>query len=217
MPDQHFPRRYNANLRHGRFTRFSEQTVPRNGVDVPQSFDWIAEHPQWPTGTAAMVTIWVDPNTGPTPVGIRSAGERHIDVRDILKLLRDTEDFDSMVENIVGGAAATLAFNRATGGKTEFADLTRDEQDHYWQLAARAGITAIAGGSARPQRRRRMTDELLATVAKVYRAAVKAGGPPTLSVSEHFDIPYSTAGRWVGEARKRGHLGAAVGPTSGER
>lgn len=65
--------------------------------------------------------------------------------------------------------------------------------------------------------RRRMSDALAKEIAEVYRSAWAAGQNPTQAVARHFDKPASTAGRWVGEARKRGHLGPADGSRGGER
>jgi hypothetical protein len=54
------------------------------------------------------------------------------------------------------------------------------------------------------QSRHEMTDELLREVADVYSGA--HGSKPTIAVMRHFDVSRPTAGRWVMEARKRGHL-----------
>lgn len=61
-----------------------------------------------------------------------------------------------------------------------------------------------APASLRPGQR--VTDEHLQRVAKVYEAALET---PTRAVQEHREwapISYSTAARWVGEARRRGLL-----------
>lgn len=66
------------------------------------------------------------------------------------------------------------------------------------------------------QSRRRMSDGFSEEIAGVYRAAWNAGENPTQAVARHYGKPYSTAARWVGEARKRGHLGPADGSRGGE-
>jgi hypothetical protein len=66
------------------------------------------------------------------------------------------------------------------------------------------------------QTRRRMSDALSAEIATIYRDAWEAGDNPTQAVAHYYQKPYSTASRWVGEARKRGHLGPADGPRGGE-
>lgn len=55
---------------------------------------------------------------------------------------------------------------------------------------------------------RRRTPELLEEVAQVWRSAVSAFLPPTRAVMEHFDRPYSTAQKWVHDARAEGLLNA---------
>jgi hypothetical protein len=54
------------------------------------------------------------------------------------------------------------------------------------------------------------------TVAALYRFAHLVGVPPTAYVAETLGLPKSTAGRWVGLARKSGHLGPALGTKAGE-
>ncbi|MFJ7525195.1 hypothetical protein ACIQ1S_09730 [Streptomyces griseus] len=55
-------------------------------------------------------------------------------------------------------------------------------------------------------KRYRLTSEHLAQVAAIYREALKEGSGPTRAVANHFDIPHSTAAKWVGRARSQGHL-----------
>ena len=57
-----------------------------------------------------------------------------------------------------------------------------------------------------------MTDETLQLVARTYRVAVLMGRPPVRVIEEWFELPRSTAGRWVTAARKRGYLEPAAGP-----
>ncbi len=69
------------------------------------------------------------------------------------------------------------------------------------------------------KRRNRITQSHLAEVARIYRAAVEVGTPPTRAVEEKMHVSHSTAARWVGQARKAGELGAAraAGGRGGER
>jgi hypothetical protein len=82
-----------------------------------------------------------------------------------------------------------------------------------------AGIIALAesGGDfvgidrvrdvQRRLRRRSMTDDLLREVAEVHRAAEQAGAPSIVrAVADRFTISYSSAERWVRQARSRGFL-----------
>ena len=56
-----------------------------------------------------------------------------------------------------------------------------------------------------PRDRARITDELLARVAQVYRNEL-AGGRPTAEVAKQLDYSRASAGRLVMEARRRGFL-----------
>lgn len=49
-------------------------------------------------------------------------------------------------------------------------------------------------------------------VAEVYDEALDAGDPPTRAVAETFDVPYTTAARWV---RRTRDLGLLPPPTPG--
>jgi hypothetical protein len=59
-------------------------------------------------------------------------------------------------------------------------------------------------------------EDALRTVAALYRFAHMVGVPPTAYVAETLNLPKSTAGRWVGLARRSGHLGPALGTKAGE-
>lgn len=72
-------------------------------------------------------------------------------------------------------------------------------------LAAAHGIDAVAPASER-RPRTRITDDHLIDVANVYDAADAAGQGPTRAVADHFDVPHSTAAKWVGRARQRRFL-----------
>jgi hypothetical protein len=67
------------------------------------------------------------------------------------------------------------------------------------------------------QRRKRLTDSHLTKVAEVYRVAWQDGSPPTKAVAQEFYVSHSTAARWVGAARKAGHLGPADSSRGGEQ
>ncbi len=88
----------------------------------------------------------------------------------------------------------------------------------YACLACGAGGGTATNPTMRTGRRNRITDEHLQAVVEVYRTADADGLPPTRTVSDRFEVPHSTAAKWVGHARKRGFLGAAViGRTGGEQ
>jgi hypothetical protein len=60
-------------------------------------------------------------------------------------------------------------------------------------------------------------DQVLILVATLYRLAHAVNVPPTAYVSERLKMPKSTAGRYVGLARKAGYLGPALRTKGGER
>jgi len=85
-----------------------------------------------------------------------------------------------------------------------------------WETAM--GATLLKAFNAPiTQRRKRLTDSHLAKVAEVYRVAWQDGSPPTKAVAQEFYVSHSTAARWVGAARKAGHLGPADGSRGGEQ
>jgi len=57
-----------------------------------------------------------------------------------------------------------------------------------------------------------LDDETMRIVARAYRVAYLIGQPPTKTVERLFDLPRSTAGRWVAAAREHGYLSASRGP-----
>ena len=67
------------------------------------------------------------------------------------------------------------------------------------------------------RRRNRLTPSHLVQVAEVYRVAWQDGSPPTKAVAQTFSVSHSTAARWVGAARKAGHLGPADSSRAGEQ
>lgn len=78
-------------------------------------------------------------------------------------------------------------------------------------------LRALGHATAGSQRGKRLSDELLAEVADVYRGALSRGLAPTDAVAAKFPTSRSTAGRWVMEARRRGLLGPAVRGRAGEQ
>jgi hypothetical protein len=68
-----------------------------------------------------------------------------------------------------------------------------------------------------PEPGKRLPDVFLASVADVYRYALKLGQPPVNAVAEAFNVSRSTAGRYVVRARRRGMLGEAITGKAGER
>jgi hypothetical protein len=61
-----------------------------------------------------------------------------------------------------------------------------------------------------------LTDQHLEAVAEQYRAAVKAGRPPTETIRKLAGVGRPTAAKWIRAARDRGFLGAAIPGKAGE-
>jgi hypothetical protein len=81
---------------------------------------------------------------------------------------------------------------------------------------ARAARAAVAEQHhKRTATPRRLTDDLLAEVAEVYRQNVSTG-KPSKAVAEHFKYTTTSARRVVREARRRGLLGPARPGRGGE-
>jgi hypothetical protein len=90
----------------------------------------------------------------------------------------------------------------------------REGQPLPWEMgdasfASKKELQRAAAEVAGPRRRWLMTDEHLAEVARVYAENprnIKGRRAPTEAVRDHFNVPTSTAGRWVKRARRDGFL-----------
>jgi hypothetical protein len=78
----------------------------------------------------------------------------------------------------------------------------------------RGGVAAVRG--ARRQLRRKITDDLLREVARIYRANLD-GGKPAEAVAADLDVEPRTARLYVRRARDRGFLGESIPGKAGER
>ncbi len=72
--------------------------------------------------------------------------------------------------------------------------------------ATLALLAAPQGPATEIGRRFRITPQHLEAVTKVYKAAHQEGRSPTQAVADHFGTGHSTAAKWVGAARRNGHL-----------
>lgn len=196
-------------------TPWSQELVRYNDVDLPTWFDVHLSHPDWPT--EAVLSVAVSEDTGPVATGLRAAGRSSsATYRDVQESISATAE----VGRVLGRAAALMA---NTLNQIRVARAFGDEgmqltPERLSEVLQKVGDLTMSYTQPRvqPQRRRRITRELLREVANVYRKAHSEGEPPTAAVAQHFTIAYSTAARWVGEARKAGELGPATGPTPGE-
>ncbi len=123
-------------------------------------------------------------------------------------------------------------------GSITATEMRRVKVDYYRRLAIEAarrpadqhpdGTLSVSGGDpdtrfggprsrGGPGRGRAMPDDFLRQVAAVYRDAIAEGSrAPVEEVRKRLHGSRSSAGRWVGQARDAGYLGAATGPTPGE-
>lgn len=191
----------------------SEEIVTRNGTDIPAWFDMELSKPEW--ATEIVLSVVVDPNEGPVINGIRGGRDYRHSYQQVIKFFRENADPLVFLRFVTAYAAGHLAtrrvldenFDEIRVSGAELEEAVGTLQEHFARRAWPA---------TQVQRRRRVTPELLAKVAEVYRAAYSAGQSPTQAVAETFEVSHSTAGRWVVEARKAGTLGPAIGPTAGE-
>lgn len=84
---------------------------------------------------------------------------------------------------------------------------------------AGTGSRRLSGSGARAPSRpsRGYSDDFYEQVAEVYRDAYRSGGgrAPVMAVAANWNVPRSTAARWVKESRRRGKLGSA--PARGKK
>jgi Family of unknown function (DUF6214) len=104
-------------------------------------------------------------------------------------------------------ALMTRAQTPERGPVGSFGPATLEEQRQFYQRYA---------NTRRPRQGSPLTDETLAQVATVYRAALGRGDPPTATVAETMNVARSTAARWIASARERGLLGPAMRGRAGE-
>jgi len=174
------------------------------GLRVPASFEAELEHPDWPTKVHAYVGYSRD--TGPVLNGLR-ADMPTVSLAEINACLSATIDRTTLLDAMTGRAASFVAAMRARAADPGIDDTS------WWEISNRVFEEALPIVS---RRRYQVTDDHLAEVAKVYRAAVEGNLPPTKAVAKHFTVSHSTAARWVGMARQAGHLGPALGKRAGE-
>lgn len=133
--------------------------------------------------------------------GIGTEGLRKVRVAELLRLAVD--------------AATQSMGGEPQHGRSELFRMPGDPEGEW------RGSYAVAPGgfpdSQPPGRGRQTPDEHLRRVAAVYREALRlAMRDPVGHVARTIPGSRSSAGRWVLQARRRGYLGPARGPTAGE-
>jgi len=115
-----------------------------------------------------------------------------------------------MVRAVPVGTLIEEARRREAGAAEIVAGLYIEEGEHgeaFDQLAYAERLRPRAQESG--GRPRMYGREHYREVANVYFQAWRNGEPPTKAVQEFFGVSYSTAARWVREARKRDELSKA--------
>lgn len=86
---------------------------------------------------------------------------------------------------------------------------TPDEVRNRWLLdvvAGRGTDNELKSAARLVRREGQAPDEFYAEVARVYEHLQALTKRPTTGIAEAGQVPYTTAAKWVREARKRGHL-----------
>ncbi len=112
------------------------------------------------------------------------------------------------VEDLLEMATAFVAMKSEHQGGTHWrGSVSRDP------VGRRDAVTVVR--AARRQAKRKLTPEVLAEVARLYRESIHAR--PTAQVAEHFEVAHRTAALYVKTARAGGFLGAAIVGKAGEQ
>jgi hypothetical protein len=170
------------------------------GLWVPELFElWVIEHdPKHPPPEDAQLAIILLYEVVDERMELCGLIADPIEVPEALDYLRRRRPLNEWKRH----ALLELAAGRALGS---------ERGEGIGDVIERAGRVPMA------QRRNRITPEHLAEVARIYREAWEAGEHPTIAVQNYFGISHSTAARWVGQARRAGHLGRpAEGSRGGE-
>lgn len=82
-----------------------------------------------------------------------------------------------------------------------------------YEKSGTASSRRVGSGHAPSRPSRGYDDSFYEHVADVYRSALRrADVAPVMAVASNWNVPRSTAARWVKEARRRGTLGPAPAP-----
>lgn len=192
------------------------------GVTVPATVvGTIVLH--WPDAEPSFfshvkLTIEYHPDHGPVVAGVAATrepmigafvGQDHagdqawldrapIHFRDAVRLLEAVQPLDAWARAVL-----------AQGIARRNLDLGSPAARVQWAARSGEDVTPLIEAGLRvaaAPRRRTITDEHLAGVARVYQQARRDGDPPTRAVADAFTTSYSTAARWVGMAREAGKL-----------
>lgn len=174
--------------------------VPLGHAQVPRRFTlaWMEADPDEPDGDPLMhVQLLFEVDEG--QVELRSVLSWPMEVTTALELLRREQSMDQWKRQALMYLMAdsvTWLDEKINGPATQ-----EERSELVTAAIQRAAGLPIA------KRGNRITDAQLEEVAAVYGRAWEAGSrAPTAAVQEAFKVSHSTAARWVGLARKSGHL-----------
>jgi hypothetical protein len=83
------------------------------------------------------------------------------------------------------------------------------EEVRHPEQTIRASFRATPRKKLRRPAQRRLDDDFFREVAFAYREAAERGLNPNTTIAADANVPYSTAARWVAQARERHYLGEA--------
>lgn len=188
------------------FVKYGQGMIPR----LFQA-NYIEHDPQDPDDALLVVQLLyaVDESEG---IQLRQAISWPVEVPEALAILRSMRSMDqwkrlALMSLFADQAEATVRLEEKVTGETV---PQQNRADIVGEAIRSAAGTPVA------RRRNRITMSHLEDVADVYRAAWRAGDPPTEAVKAHFQTSHSTAARWVGMARKAKLLGDPAGARGGE-
>ena len=133
---------------------------------------------------------------------VLSSDLRNVKVADLL----ETAVSQAALVNLYEGTGVPDPVSGAT--MTKFSEVPPQSEEQRRRIVSQTR-------KARKESRRRVTAELLAEVARVYRENVD--GNPTMAVAEFTGRAHRTAALYIKQAREAGLLGAASPGKKGER
>ena len=185
---------------------YEDQFADRSGVEVFAEGDYVVPRRFFGTWTAAGVTEAFEVEVDRGRFLFRQLVERRSGFKtEPFELDHEHIKFVLNLALVISGFVAVKVRQTTRGLEVELARRDTKKGDKKGYQGWFDAYTAQAKPH-KPQRGRPLEPEHFERVAEVYRAAIFARRSPTRAVSKTFDVPHSTAARWVMEARKGGHL-----------
>ena len=185
------------------------------GSDMPEAFEMTVTSTVEPW-TAHVMFMWTEDKEMQT-VGAWATGAEVHEAMDALRKVAPMSWWKRKCLLTLAIAAAERRLEDERG--PAYSALSEDDKRQDEAVFAHL-VQSIQAAAAIPvtRRRNRVTPQLLAEVAQVYRKSWQDPDStgPTKAVAAHFQVSHSTAARWVGLARHGGQLGPADGSRGGE-